>query len=53
MSKIGRRAITLTSATAEVKNGIVTLKGPKGTLTHTVPSFLSVNLKDKKLFKEI
>lgn len=49
MSKVGRRPINITSATVSVSGSVVTLKGPKGTLTHELPQGVSVELNDKVL----
>ncbi len=45
MSKIGRLPITIpTSVTATLAGKLVTIKGPKGELTHTMPSKISATL---------
>lgn len=47
MSRIGRAPITLPSGvTAEFKNGIVTVTGPKGTLTQEIIGDINVEVKD-------
>lgn len=47
MSRIGRAPITLPSGvTAEFKDGIVTVTGPKGTLTQEIKGNINVEIKD-------
>ena len=47
MSRIGRAPITLPSGvTAEFKNGIVTVTGPKGTLTQEIIGDINVEVKE-------
>jgi large subunit ribosomal protein L6 len=50
MSKIGKRAVSLPSGvTAEVSAEVVTIKGPKGLLSVTALSGISVNVQPDKL----
>ncbi|MDP3273708.1 MAG: 50S ribosomal protein L6 [Deltaproteobacteria bacterium] len=46
MSKIGKRPIELPKGvTVTVKNDMVEIKGPKGTLSHAFPSYLTLEVK--------
>lgn len=49
MSKIGRKPITLSTATVDIKGRVINIKGPKGSFTHELPESLSANLEDKTL----
>ena len=50
MSRIGRKPINI-PAGVEVKsdNGVITVKGPKGTLTQSVPVEMDIEIKDHKV----
>jgi large subunit ribosomal protein L6 len=49
MSKIGRKLIKVTSANIDIKNNIVSLKGPNGTATHEYPACLDLVYEDGNL----
>jgi len=49
MSKIGRKPITLTSATVDVSNGLIKINGPKAQISHELPAGLSIKCEGKKL----
>ena len=50
MSRIGKKIITIPSGVTVEKNGnVVTVKGPKGELTQTMPSCVEVNIKDNEI----
>ncbi len=49
MSKIGRKPIIITSAKVAIKDKVVTLSGPKGNMTHELPSTLILKQEDGKL----
>lgn len=44
MSKIGRKPIALASAKVEIVGQVVTIKGPKATVTHELPSEIHATL---------
>jgi len=46
MSKIGRKIIKLSSANVSMKDGLVTIKGPKGVAEHELPSLISADVSD-------
>lgn len=50
MSKIGKKAIALTSAKIQVQNNRLTISGPKGSFTHELPKGLTATLEDKNLY---
>jgi large subunit ribosomal protein L6 len=50
MSKIGKKAITLTSAKVQVQGNTVTIAGPKVKFTHELPHGLSAVVDGKSLF---
>jgi len=50
MSKIGRKPILITKAKVEVKNGLVSIEGPKAKFTHQLPEGIVAELKDGKLY---
>lgn len=50
MSRVGRQPITVPeTVTVRVEGQTVHVEGPKGTLSHTVPAGIQVQLKDKTL----
>lgn len=50
MSRIGKKIITLPSTIdATIKDSIVSVKGPKGKLSHTLPSLITIEHKTNKL----
>jgi len=50
MSRIGYRELIIPEkVTVEVDNKIVTVKGPKGELTHTIPSNITLKIDENKL----
>ena len=45
MSRIGRKPITIPAGVDfKFDDGVVTVKGPKGTLTHTIPASMTVSV---------
>ena len=45
MSRIGRAPVTIPAGvTVEVKDGFMTVKGPKGTLTQDIDSKITVSI---------
>ncbi len=46
MSKIGRKPISVSSAQISIKDGLVTIKGPKGVVEHELPGSLSAHVED-------
>ena len=53
MSRIGRSPIALpTGVTVDVDNRVVTVKGPQGTLTRTLPGAIAVRQEDSTLVVE-
>ncbi len=47
MSKIGKKSIAVpTGVTLTVENGTLTAKGPKGTMTRTIPASITVQIAD-------
>lgn len=47
MSRIGNRALTLpTNVTASLENGVITVKGPKGTLSSNIHKLVDVKVND-------
>ena len=51
MSRIGKQPITIpTGVTVTVDNRLVTVTGPKGTLTLTIPFKINVEVKDNTVF---
>jgi len=49
MSKIGKKAITLTSAKVQVQGNKVTIAGQKTTFAHELPAELSASIEGKEL----
>lgn len=49
MSKIGRRPIAISKAKVTIENRKITLKGPKGELTHEIPAEVQVVQKGDSL----
>jgi len=47
MSKIGKKAITLTSAKVQIQGNLITISGPKGSFKHELPQGLSASLDGK------
>ena len=48
MSRIGNAPIEIPSGVEiKVENGLVTVKGPKGTLTQKVADYITVEVEDK------
>lgn len=53
MSRIGFRPITVPKGvTVQVEDGLVTVKGPKGTLSRTISPLLRVRMEDGTLYVE-
>lgn len=53
MSKIGRKPITLSSAKVEIKNGFISLSGPKGKVDHQIPPCLTIKKDDQHLILSV
>jgi large subunit ribosomal protein L6 len=50
MSRIGKKPITLPKGvTVEAKDGEITVKGPKGTLSQSVPEGISVKIENNEV----
>lgn len=50
MSRIGNRALTLpTNVTASLENGVITVKGPKGTLSGVIHKLVDVKVNDSEV----
>ena len=49
MSKIGRRPIPFTTAKVEIKDNLIQIVGPKGTVEHELPADLTITQQDKQL----
>lgn len=53
MSRIGNRILTIPAAvTVELNDSTLTVKGPKGELTHNIPSNVIVKIADKEITVE-
>jgi large subunit ribosomal protein L6 len=50
MSKIGKKAITITSAKVQIQGNLITISGPKGSFKHELPQGLSASLDGKNFF---
>lgn len=50
MSKIGRKPIEILSAKVEIKDGAISLSGPKAKFTHELPDVIEATIKDGLLF---
>jgi len=49
MSKIGKRPIKLDKAEAEIKDQVLLIKGPKGSISLELPFGLTVEIKDREI----
>ena len=53
MSRIGKQPVEIPAkTTVEIKGQLVTVKGPKGTLEFTVPTPITVSIKDGKVLAD-
>lgn len=50
MSRVGKRAITIPQGVqAALKEGVVTVKGPKGTLSFTMPKLITISIEKDQI----